>query len=157
MKACGWGVQCCGGSPAGCYQPGELAPDQQHPGYWKPQPKTSARRAGMPQAKPWNTGTVTSVVRPGEYVFMDKPVWRPDQTSVASAAASLMAVIDARGGNPHWPHGGDAFHEALWNLCNQLVSAAPASPAPHGCICPPTSERTCQGLGCPRRAVSSGG
>lgn len=28
---------------------------------------------------------------------------------------------------------------------------APAA-APHGCICPPTSEQTCQGPMCPRRA-----
>ena len=140
MKGCGWGVQCCGGDPAGCHQPGE---------------DNAVHRPGLRRS--WNTGTVTSVVRPGEYVFMDKPVWRPDQTSVAAAAASLMAVIDARGGNPRWPHGGDAFHAALWNLCSQLLDPSPSPAAPHGCICPPTAERTCQGLGCPRRAVSFGG
>lgn len=31
----------------------------------------------------------------------------------------------------------------------------PYSPplTPHGCVCPPGSEATCQGLGCPRRGV----
>lgn len=27
----------------------------------------------------------------------------------------------------------------------------PLSAKSHGCICPPGSEQTCQGLGCPRR------
>lgn len=28
------------------------------------------------------------------------------------------------------------------------------TPAPHGCICPPGSETTCQGPLCPRRPIS---
>ena len=27
----------------------------------------------------------------------------------------------------------------------------------HGCICPPGSEKTCQGLMCPRRAINGAG
>jgi hypothetical protein len=33
--------------------------------------------------------------------------------------------------------------------------AETSAPAPHGCICPPGSEKTCQGLLCPRRAIGS--
>jgi hypothetical protein len=29
-----------------------------------------------------------------------------------------------------------------------------SAPAPKGCICPPGSEKTCQGLGCPRKGIS---
>lgn len=31
----------------------------------------------------------------------------------------------------------------------------PATVIPHGCICPPGSEKTCQGLCCPRRGPPS--
>lgn len=26
---------------------------------------------------------------------------------------------------------------------------------PHGCICPPCAEKTCQGLACPRRGITA--
>lgn len=32
----------------------------------------------------------------------------------------------------------------------------PLSATPHGCICPPGSEQTCQGLNCPRKAWGGG-
>ncbi len=32
----------------------------------------------------------------------------------------------------------------------------PLSAKPQGCICPPGSEATCQGLSCPRRGLSKG-
>ena len=35
---------------------------------------------------------------------------------------------------------------------DQFTRPAQASPAPLGCICPPTAEQTCQGFGCPRRS-----
>lgn len=45
--------------------------------------------------------------------------------------------------------------EHLWNP-PQMWPVAPSpymvtAPQPHGCICPPTSEKTCQGMLCPRR------
>jgi hypothetical protein len=36
-----------------------------------------------------------------------------------------------------------------------LVGQQPA-PQPHGCICPPGSEATCQGFACPRRNPFAG-
>lgn len=34
---------------------------------------------------------------------------------------------------------------------NAPGQCTPVAPKPHGCICPPGSEATCQGLACPRR------
>jgi hypothetical protein len=34
--------------------------------------------------------------------------------------------------------------------CNQSLGLITF--VPHGCVCPPGSEKTCQGLTCPRRA-----
>ena len=37
--------------------------------------------------------------------------------------------------------------------CYQPTTVAPNyTPLPHGCICPPTSEQTCQNPVCPRKA-----
>ena len=49
------------------------------------------------------------------------PIWLPQSGTLAEAAASLMAVIDAEGGNPAYPHGGSPFKAALWELCRQLL------------------------------------
>lgn len=51
----------------------------------------------------------------------DLPHWVPDTSSLASSAASLMAAIDASGGNPHYPHGGTPFMEGLWHVCRHLL------------------------------------
>lgn len=42
-------------------------------------------------------------------------------------------------------HGGVVYH---WQ-CTQ----PPAPPTSPGCLCPPGSERTCEGLTCPRRKI----
>jgi hypothetical protein len=44
--------------------------------------------------------------------------------SLPAAAAELMAAIDARGGNPAHPHGGDPVLDALWHLARHLLDDA---------------------------------
>lgn len=55
----------------------------------------------------------------------DQPAhWVPDSSSLASSAASLMQLIDSSGGNPHYPHGGTPFMEALWHVCRHLLESS---------------------------------
>ncbi len=37
-----------------------------------------------------------------------------------------------------------------WPLCPPMVAVNPFIP-PQGCICPPTSEKTCENPSCPRK------
>ena len=40
----------------------------------------------------------------------------------------------------------------------QIMPLPPMSPVvPHGCICPPGAEKTCQGWNCPRRGFAQSG
>ena len=39
-------------------------------------------------------------------------------------------------------------------IIEAMADAAALAMRPHGCICPPGSEKTCQGIGCPRRVRS---
>ncbi len=40
------------------------------------------------------------------------------------AAFCLMFAIDARGGNPAWPHGGDPLLNALWHFARLSAGIA---------------------------------
>ena len=43
--------------------------------------------------------------------------------------------------------------QAAIDVRSAMVAAVPDAPAPRGCICPPTSEQTCQGWSCPRKPI----
>ena len=48
------------------------------------------------------------------------------------------------------------IHGVPWDrgcyACGRLIWERPFVPTPMGCICPPTSEQTCQNPSCPRKA-----
>jgi hypothetical protein len=54
---------------------------------------------------------------------------------------------------------GTCPHGLQWPTCSvchgQHPMQWPTAPAPMGCICPPTSEQTCQAPLCPRRGFKS--
>ena len=43
--------------------------------------------------------------------------------------------------------------QRIWRFPHYCIGVAPAPPAPvaYGCICPVGAEKTCRGIGCPRR------
>ena len=40
---------------------------------------------------------------------------------LGSACFMLMAAIDQKGGNPRYPHGGDAVSHALWHMAQKMA------------------------------------
>jgi hypothetical protein len=45
----------------------------------------------------------------------------PTQPDTRAAAVLVMEAIHAQGGNPRWPHGGNALLDALWHLCRAIA------------------------------------
>jgi predicted RNA-binding Zn-ribbon protein involved in translation (DUF1610 family) len=77
-------------------------------------------------------------------------------------APALWSVLEslrlAQGQAKVWREQAEHFGRNLMASNMELVDLRKAlgELGPVGCICPPTSEKTCQGLGCPRRALPIG-